>query len=125
MISIHNEGSAETPEIVLDKNTGQFIFSGKSLPENVKDFYKPILKWVEEYIQEPNRETVLVIDLEYFNSSSSKIIINIVELFAQIPKNNTGKLIVNWYYNEDDEDIFEAGQSFSEIAGVPFNLISH
>lgn len=124
MEPIRLTGTDESPEVVLDPSTGEFKFSGKSLPEDVKEFYLPILDWIEEYAKNPIDETVIEFKMEYFNSASSKQILDILERFAKI--NETGKKIkVNWLYIEDDEDMAEAGESYGDIVDIPFEIIPY
>ncbi len=117
-------GTDESPEIILDKNTNEFKFQGKSLPEDVKEFYNPVLDWIEDYAKNPNDETVVEFNMEYFNSASSKQILDILERFAKI--NEIGKkIIIKWHYSQDDEDMEDAGESYADIVDVPFELISY
>ena len=71
-----------TPKIVLDKNNNRFELSGNSLPEDIIGFYRPVYKWIEEYSKQPNQSTKLVIKLNYFNSSSSKAVLDIINSMA-------------------------------------------
>ena len=116
------ESSAETPEIILDKKTNTFVFKGKSLPENPIFFYKPVLSWLDDYITDPNPETKVSFMMAYFNTSSSKIILDIMKRLEQI-KNSGHDVVINWMFREDDEDMLEAGEIYSERISVPFNLI--
>lgn len=124
MDSIRLTGTDESPEVVLNPATAEFKFSGKSLPEDVKEFYNPILNWIEEYTKAPIDETVIEFKMEYFNSASSKQILDILERFAKI--NETGKAVkVKWLYIEDDEDMAEAGESYGDIVDIPFEIIPY
>ncbi len=118
------KGTQETPEVLLDSNKGIFEISGKSLPEDVKEFYNPILKWFDEYANNPNPQTILKIKMDYFNTASSKMIL---ELFEVVKKAHTGgkETIIEWYYQEDDEDMQDAGQDYSDLIEMPFKLISY
>jgi hypothetical protein len=117
-------GTDESPEVVLDKETNEFKFIGKSLPEDVKEFYNPIIDWIEKYTEVPNEETVVEFNMEYFNSASSKQILDILERFSRI--NEKGKKIsVKWHYMIDDEDMEDAGESYADIVNIPFELISY
>ena len=117
------EGSAETPGIILDKETNTFSFSGKSLPENPIFFYKPVLSWLDNYVANPNPETKVDFMMAYFNTSSSKIILDILKRLELI-KNSGNNVIVNWMFREDDEDMLEAGEIYSERVNITFNLIT-
>ncbi|MHC1704636.1 MAG: DUF1987 domain-containing protein [Tenuifilaceae bacterium] len=118
------KGTQETPEVLLDSNKGIFEISGKSLPEDVKEFYNPILKWFDEYANNPNPQTILKIKMDYFNTASSKMIL---ELFEVVKKAHTSgkETIIEWYYQEDDEDMQDAGQDYSDLIEMPFKLISY
>jgi hypothetical protein len=118
------KGTQETPEVMLDSSKGIFEVSGKSLPEDVKEFYNPILKWFDEYSKKPNPQTVLKIKMDYFNTASSKMIL---ELFEVVKKVHTGgsETVIEWYYQEDDEDMQDAGQDYSDLIEMPFKLISY
>ena len=119
------EGTDESPEVILDKTANEFVFKGKSLPEDVKEFYNPILTWIEEYAKDPNDSTVIEFNMEYFNSASSKQILDILERFAVIKENSGKEVAVRWHFMEDDEDMEDAGESYSDIVDVPFELISY
>jgi len=118
------EETIETPHVELDIQTGSFTFSGKSLPEDVKEFYKPIMEWIEAYTHNPKPNTSMNIKLEYFNTSSSKMILIILKQLIEAT-NNGSKVIVNWYYPSDDEEIYEAGEEYSDIIKLKFNFIQY
>ncbi|MDA3891681.1 MAG: DUF1987 domain-containing protein [Salinivirgaceae bacterium] len=116
------ESSLETPEIILDKKTNTFLFKGKSLPENPIVFYEPVFKWLDDYLIDPNPETLVNFMMVYFNTSSSKIILDIMKRLELIKK--SGHLVtVNWRFREDDEEMLEAGEIYAERVSIPFNLI--
>lgn len=117
-------GTDESPEVLLDKNTGEFKFSGKSLPEDVKAFYRPILDWISEYTKDANEETIIEFRMIYFNSASSKQILDILEHFQEA-KNAGKKVHVKWYYMDGDEDMSDAGDSYQDLVDVEFELIAY
>jgi len=118
------EATQSTPEIKLDKENSKIEMSGRSLPENVKEFYGPVINWLDEYIKTPNDKTKVVLNFEYFNTASSKMIMDILERIKEIREQ--GKEIdVDWCYIEEDDDMLEAGEDYSEITEVPFNFISY
>ena len=116
------ESSEVTPEIVLDKDSNVFVFKGKSLPENPLGFYKPVLQWIDEYATQPNATTEVSFMMIYFNTSSSKVFLDVMKKFEAISRAGN-KCIINWYYKEDDEEMLEAGEIYSERVNLPFNLI--
>jgi len=113
-----------TPYVLLDGENGVLTFEGRSIPENVIEFYQPIIKWIEEYSMNPLEETKVFFKLEYFNTSSSKRIFDVMKRVENITIQKGKSVIINWYYEEDDEDIFFAGSDYKAlITKVEFNLI--
>lgn len=114
--------TSKTPSINFDKEKGVFEISGRSIPENSIDFYKPALDWLDQYISNPQPETVLDIKLEYFNTSSSKCLVDIFRRFETLHKNGS-KASIRWYYEEEDEDMLESGEDFKGIIKIPLDLV--
>lgn len=116
------EGTPKTPTIKFDSATGVFEIKGRSIPENSVEFYKPLIDWLDLYKETPNNKTVINIKLEYFNTSSSKCILDVFKKLETIHKSKN-EVEVNWYYEEDDEDMLEAGEDYESIIRVPFKMI--
>ena len=116
------EPTIDTPRVVLDADSGVFEISQMSLPEDAVDFYAPIINWLMEYSENPQKETVFNMKLEYFNTASSKQLIQILLLLGNLKGKTDIK--VNWYYKEIDEDMQALGEEYSQIINLPFNLIS-
>ncbi len=112
----------KTPEIKCDPATGSFLITGRSIPENSIEFYKPLFDWLDNYAESPIDETVMDVKMEYFNTSSSKCL---VEVFRRLELvHNKGKqVVINWHFEEDDEDMEESGEDFKEIIKIPINMI--
>jgi hypothetical protein len=114
------EAGHKTPFISL-KHDGVFQIKGKSIPENSVEFYNPVFTWIDTYIKSPKPVTEITIHLEYFNTSSSKCLL---DLFRRLEKlHNAGsKVSVNWLFEEEDEDMQEAGDDYQSIVKLPFNI---
>ncbi|MCU4175893.1 DUF1987 domain-containing protein [Carboxylicivirga sp. N1Y90] len=121
---INIKGTDDTPNVILDKDNGQFEISGRSLPEDVNMFYEPILEWIDGYSESPNDKTVFNFKLEYFNTASSKIILDILLKFEEIVENGNDVLI-NWHYHEEEEDMLEAGEEYADIVEIQFEYIAY
>ncbi|MDD2549032.1 MAG: DUF1987 domain-containing protein [Bacteroidales bacterium] len=119
---INIEGTPKTPTVNMNPETGVVGIKGRSIPENSVEFYKPIVDWLEEYSKSPQPKTVVNMQLEYFNTSSSKCILDVFKKFEQLKKDNN-EVVINWYYEEDDEDMLEAGEDYESIIKVPFKMI--
>ena len=100
-------------EIDFNWETGILEMAGSSYPENAMDFFQPIFKWLETYTEGIREPFVLNLRFEYLNTSSTKCMIDILELLEKYI-NRGGKVEVNWYYEEDDEDILETGQDLMQ-----------
>ncbi len=122
METIVREDTPKTPYVKLEGDIGVVEIKGRSIPENSVEFYKPLIDWIEEYGNAPNDTTVINIQLEYFNTSSSKCILDIFKKLELLFKKGF-KVQVNWYYEEDDEDMFEAGEDYQSIINLPFKMI--
>jgi len=119
---INIQGTDDTPSVVLDKDKGHFEISGRSLPEDVNLFYEPILEWIDKYAEDPNDRTEFNFKLEYFNTASSKVILDILLKFEEIAE--SGKdVVIKWHYHEDEEDMLEAGEEYADIVEVPFDYV--
>jgi hypothetical protein len=113
----------DSPYFLLDKNSGLIMLKGRSTLIKTKEFYEPILEVLEIYVETNPKYTKMVIDLERFNTSSSKYILEIFNVLRKLIKMNL-KVEVDWYYDDLDDDIHEAGGDYSEIVrDLPFHLI--
>ena len=119
MDSIELEGTAKTPTVSFNAANGQLQIKGRSIPENSIEFYKPLVDWLEAYRGAPAANTQVDIQLEYFNTSSSKCILDVFKKLETLNEGSSS-VTVNWYYEEDDEDMLEAGEDYSAIINMPF-----
>jgi hypothetical protein len=113
----------ETPSIHFDANSGLLQIKGRCIPSNPDDFWSEILLWFDTYIQQPAIETKFIINLEYFNISSSKRILFLLYKLNELIELGY-KASVDWYYRESEEDMFEVGQDYAYMVKVPFNFYS-
>lgn len=121
MEALRIEATERTPKVNLDKSLNTFEFIGDSYPENVLNFYKPVLEWLSEYANSPNEETIVTFQLEYFDTSSSKMILDIlVKLSDMVEEGYNVK--VRWMYQYDDDDMMRAGEEYGTIVDVEIEL---
>jgi len=122
MENILRESSAKTPAINFDAKSGVLLLKGRSIPENSIEFYKPLNDWLDLYGEKPLDETTIDMKLEYFNTSSSKCILDLLKRLEKINKVGS-KVSVNWYFESEDEDMEEAGEDYQAIIKLPFKMI--
>jgi hypothetical protein len=122
MENIKLEGTGRTPEISFNSQTGNLVISGRSIPENSIAFYQPLFDWLDEYIKKPSLDTIFEFNLEYFNTSSSKCILDMLrklELLSERQHNTS----VKWYFDEGDEDMEESGNDFKSLINLDIELV--
>jgi hypothetical protein len=114
----------DTPKINFNPNDGILSIEGKSFPPDVATFYERVIIWIGSYILTPNKKTVLSLKLDYFNTASSKIILDILYKFEELHHKGFN-VEVKWHYPDDDEDMQETGIEYSEIVDLPFEQIGY
>lgn len=123
MDDLRIESTKFTPEINFDYANRVLEIKGESYPENTSEFFNPVFKWLEDYLgASETNNTVVNIELYYFNSSSSKVLMNFFEVLDKAAEQGCG-ITVNWIYEEEDEDSLEFGEEFAEdVNHLAFNL---
>ncbi len=119
---INIAATIDTPAIILDKSTGEMSFSGRSLPEDVLKIYQPVQNWFKEYCQDPNPETEIVFNLDYYNSSTSRIIVKLLIETEKIHK-NTSNVHILWFYRANDEVMKNRGLELKSVVNLPFDMV--
>jgi hypothetical protein len=117
------EATKDTPSIDFNPETGVLALEGESYPENPIDFFSPVLNWVKQYIEESDGGLTFNIKISYINTSSSKCMLDLLEILESYYESG-GEVKVNWYYEEDDEDMEETGEELCEDLELPYELIS-
>lgn len=114
------EGAAKSPTVNLNPDTGNLEIRGRSIPENTIEFYKPVFAWLEEYSAKPKSATSVTIQLDYFNTSSAKILADLFKRLQALHVSGLSAVDVTWEYQAEDEDMQEAGEDYKSILKMPF-----
>lgn len=125
MENFYIEGSDYIPEVDLRADTGVFTISGESYHEYTLEFFEPIFEWLKKYTSEEGKKIELNFKMSYFNTSSSRRFLEIMNLLEDYHFNKNGKVVVNWYYEENDLDMLESGEEYAEDVKLEFNLLSY
>ena len=122
MDSFKIERTYKTPEVNLDPKAGVLKIHGRSIAEHPIEFYKPVMEWIEEYKSNAQPKTVVDMELEYFNTSSFRVLLTFFKNIAEI---HTGdqEVEINWRFEEGDESVMEAGEQYQALVDIPFNLV--
>ena len=124
------EHTLNSPKVILDPEKGNYEFSGESRPENVRNFYLPVLEWLEKFAadfseQDPSDRTIsreFQFNFEYFNSTSAKYILDIFKILSSVHSQGMN-IRVKWLYEADDEDMLEVGMEMSRMSKLPFEYV--
>lgn len=122
MESLYIEATEFTPRISFNPHNQPFEIAGVSRPENASEFYEPIVKWLDNYSNNPLKETTINFIFDYFNTSSLKYFLIILSKFKEIAEKGNN-VTINWYYNEEDDSMYEAGKNLEELSELQFNFI--
>ncbi|PCI25321.1 MAG: hypothetical protein COB67_10800 [SAR324 cluster bacterium] len=124
MDNLQIDATKFTPQIFFDVTSQVLEIRGKSYPENTAEFYEPVFEWIKRYLVEiGNIPFTVNIQLDYFNSSSSKVLMDLFDLLDNKAR-EMSEVTINWYYDEEDDIFLEHGEEFQEdLDFVDFNLI--
>jgi hypothetical protein len=111
----------DLPNVVLDAKLNQFFITGRVLPEDGNKFFEPILNWISEYVETPNTNTEFRFRLDYYNSSTARMITKMIVLLEKIQEKDKNVKVV-WEYLNDDEVMLERGEELKSISYLPFEL---
>ena len=130
MDSLIIEPTEYSPSVNFNTSTLNFVISGESRPENCGKFYSPVVSWLTAYEQElaskqESNTLTFVFKFDYFNSTSAKFIMNLLQVIKKIDTAKKHKVKIEWYYDEMDEDMMDAGKEFCEAAELDFEFISY
>jgi len=116
------KGTNDTPKVLLDAENEIFEISGRSLPEDVVSFYKPVIDWLDEYKDNAKGYIEFVFRFIYFNTATSKLILDILFKLEEIHESGNDVKVI-WFYEEDDEDMLDLGEEFAENVDIEFEII--
>ncbi len=112
-----------TPKVNLNVQTGICEISGESFLENTVEFYQPIIDWLKVYTTEIERPIAMIIKLTYYNTSTSRCLLDILNILKEY-EDNDGEVVVNWHYDENDIDMEEDIEDYMIDTGLKINLIA-
>lgn len=111
MLKVHIPATSSTPDIVLDGNRGSFSFKGKSYPYDALSHYQDVLDYIEDYSIQAMPTTELAFEWLYYNSSTSKVIVQILLMLRTIETD----LKVTWTCQKGADLMIEKAQEYSRL----------
>ena len=107
------DASPTTFGIEFLSSEGLIKFTGNSYPENAVDFFQPLLQWVKAYVRFHRQKTLVEFRVNYFNTSSSKYLFQILELLDSF-RAKGNQVDIEWVVNEENEEMLD---TWREIMG--------
>jgi len=100
-----NEGFFKYPNVNFDATTGHCMLSGESFMEDSKTYYTEIISWLHEFHEtEQSKTLTFIIKLSYFNTSSSKMLYELLKVLEGF-KTNGQTVVINWHYDSNDSEL--------------------
>ncbi len=124
MSVFHQAATEKTPGVTFDTAQQRLHLAGCSIHENAEVFFGPLMARAEQYAKECGGHTVIEVELEYFNSSSSKYLLDLFRIFDEIRLTGQGTVELRWLYAADDLDMEEAGRDYALLLDMPVHLVS-
>jgi len=122
MESLLIDKTEDTPQVDFNLEKGVLKLSGRSLPENAIAFYKPLFDWIEDSLGSIDRAEIIVeIQLEYFNTASSKQIAKLFLLLEGFIEDHD--IIIKWYYEKEDNDMYISGSQYAKFLNLNFEFV--
>jgi hypothetical protein len=112
----------QSPLIILDPKSGVFELKGSSFLDNAHEFYTPLIAWVKEYAKNPQPSTRILFELNYVNTSSQRMMFDLLKEVNLIFKSGHS-VHIDWLYDEDDYDLKEVGEDLLSFMDFPFKIV--
>lgn len=123
MKAIMLDATAKTPRVHFNAEMGLVEIKGRSIPEDAIGFYTPLYQWLNEYASMKPFRTTALFNFEYFNSSSSKCILEVLKKLEIISQQG-GSVDITWQYCKDDDEILTAGEEYKALIKLPFKFVA-
>lgn len=116
------EPTDKTPKIVFDVEKKLYVVEGRSIPEDSAGFYKKVYNWLDQYGGQIKEPMTIEMRLEYFNTSSSKCLLDMFRRLEKLHQANDAVNVI-WYVEEEDDDMLEAGEDYGKLVKLPFKVV--
>lgn len=114
MESLILSGDEVSPHVNFNAETGILVMKGVAIPENVKEMFEPMNKWLQEYMNAPRSATELIIYFDYLNTAASKMVYNICDKLSDMHGEEETNVKITWKYTRGDVEMLELGEEILE-----------
>ncbi len=111
-----------TPLIQFDEDSLVLLVKGNSIPEDAFSFYAPLIKWLVDIAKTPPSKLEFIIDLDYFNTSSSKLLLDIIKKLEDVQMTMRCKVSIIWMYDAENEDMYDTAKEYSTLTNLKFSI---
>lgn len=118
---LHILSTKSTPEIIFNPS-GNLLIKGRAMVTSKPEAYNQIMRWIDQYLENPADMTYLIVGLEYLNSFSTTVLASLLLRISRVMIENK-KYSIQWYYEDGDDDILERGQYISAVHKIPIKFI--
>jgi hypothetical protein len=122
--AFHIAATDETPLVDFNAQSGQLLIAGTSISQASDSIFLDISNWIDAYIPEANQVTQLIINLDYFNISTSKHLMVLLHKLKTV-QNSHKMITVEWHYDVNEDDMLELGQDYEMMVRLPFKYVGH
>lgn len=122
MKTLNIQGSSDLPKVDFDYRKGKLFMGGSSLPDNVFEFYNPIIKWINEYKRSAKTTTRIEFSFDYLNTASTNMMAKIIRSLQDL-KTTCEDVNFVWYYYHGDYDMKELGNELLEDSICKYELV--
>lgn len=122
MKALKIKGSSDVPQVLFDNKRGKLFMGGSSLPENVIEFFNPIMRWLDEYKSNSTASTSVEFNFEYLNTASTNMMARIIESLQDLKEVNK-EITITWCYTTGDYDMKELGLELLEDTSCTYNIV--
>ncbi len=119
MVRLELEQTRFSPYVLMDSDEQKYIIRGRSIPNNAKMFFEPIVDWLVEFKGKVSHDFTIELHLEYFNTSTHKYLDDILRIIGSFHVSTK----VIWKYVEDDDDLLEIGERLQDYCKIPFDYV--
>ena len=118
---VHILPTDRTPEYFLNPD-GNIKIKGRGVAATVTEVPPQIMNWINEYLVNPAEITTVILAFDYLNSYSTVNLVSILRKLSQVDQQSK-KLVIKWYYEDLEDDIFSQGEYISSTLNIPFEFI--
>jgi hypothetical protein len=119
--AVHILPTDKTPEYFFNPD-GNIRIKGRGVAVALTKVSLQILNWIDAYLVSPAEITTVILAFDYLNSYSTVVLVSILKKLSQVNQQST-KLVIKWYYEDMEDDIFNQGEYISSTLNIPFEFI--